>query len=150
MEKLYRLFHIEKLLLCGGGGADWSFLDAGMVDELSLVIAPVTDGSQGSASVFAGIPGLNGVSPLEFSLKEVRQTEGGGVYLRCLAKKTQSETYFPSCHASLMLLAWCSPVIQSTSSVIQSMISSWRVSQAMVFSRASGVSSISIVVSISS
>ena len=60
MEKLYRLFHIEKLLLCGGGGADWSFLDADMVDELSLVIAPVTDGSQGSASVFAGIPGLNG------------------------------------------------------------------------------------------
>ncbi|HJB82980.1 MAG TPA: RibD family protein [Candidatus Mediterraneibacter intestinavium] len=89
MEKLYRLFHIEKLLLCGGGGADWSFLDAGMVDELSLVIAPVTDGSQGSASVFAGIPGLNGVSPLEFSLKEVRQTEGGGVYLRCLAKNAK-------------------------------------------------------------
>lgn len=89
MEKLYRLFHIEKLLLCGGGGADWSFLDAGMVDELSLVIAPVTDGSQGSASVFAGIPGLNGVSPVGFSLKEVRQTEGGGVYLRCLAKNAK-------------------------------------------------------------
>ena len=89
MEKLYRLFHIEKLLLCGGGGADWSFLDAGMVDELSLVIAPVTDGNQGSASVFAGIPGLNGVSPGEFSLKEVRQTEGGGVYLRCLAKNAK-------------------------------------------------------------
>lgn len=44
MEKLYRLFRIEKLLLCGGGGADWSFLDAGVVDELSLLMAPVTDG----------------------------------------------------------------------------------------------------------
>ena len=25
MEKLYSLFHIKKLLLCGGGIADWSF-----------------------------------------------------------------------------------------------------------------------------
>ena len=42
MEKLYSLFHIKKLLLCGGGIADWSFLRAGMVDELSLLLAPVT------------------------------------------------------------------------------------------------------------
>ena len=95
MEKLYRLFHIEKLLLCGGGGADWSFLDAGVVDELSLVITPVTDGSHGSASVFAGIPGLNGVSPLEFSLKEVRQTEGGGVYLGVWQKKRKVRLISP-------------------------------------------------------
>lgn len=26
MEKLYQLFHIEKLLICGGGTADWTFL----------------------------------------------------------------------------------------------------------------------------
>lgn len=47
MEKLYQLFHIEKLLICGGGTADWTFLQAGMVDELSLVLSPVTDGSNG-------------------------------------------------------------------------------------------------------
>ena len=85
--------HVETIENAAKDGAlsviQRSFLDAGVVDELSLVIAPVTDGSQGSAAVFAGIPGLNGVSPVEFSLKEVRQTEGGGVYLRCLAKNAK-------------------------------------------------------------
>ena len=57
MEKLYRLFHIEKLLICGGGMVDWSFLRAGMVDELSLFLAPVSDGSQGTASLFSRMPG---------------------------------------------------------------------------------------------
>ena len=52
MEKLYSLFHIKKLLLCGGGIADWSFLRAGMVDELSLLLAPVTDGEQGKRLAF--------------------------------------------------------------------------------------------------
>ena len=56
MEKLYRLFHIKMLLICGGGAADWTFLQAGLVDELSLVLSPVTDGSSGTASVFAQFP----------------------------------------------------------------------------------------------
>ena len=89
MEKLYRLFRIEKLLLCGGGGADWSFLDAGVVDVLSLLMAQVTDGSQGSASLFAQIPGLTSAGPVEFSVKEVRQTAAGGIYIRCLAKNSK-------------------------------------------------------------
>ena len=50
MKKLYELFHIEKVLICGGGVVNWSFLQAGMVDELSLFLAPVTDGSSGTAS----------------------------------------------------------------------------------------------------
>lgn len=47
MEKLYDLFHIKKLLICGGGLVNWSFLQAGMIDELSLVLAPVSDGGSG-------------------------------------------------------------------------------------------------------
>lgn len=42
MGKLHRLFHIERLLICGGGAVDWTFLQADMVDELSLVLSPVT------------------------------------------------------------------------------------------------------------
>ena len=52
MEKLHELFHIEKVLICGGGMVNWSFLQAGVIDELSLVLAPVTDGSRRSASMF--------------------------------------------------------------------------------------------------
>lgn len=82
MEKLYQLFHIEKLLICGGGMADWTFLSAGMIDELSLLLAPVTDGSQGKAALFSRMDDSDMGATVEFTLKEVRQTEGGGLYLR--------------------------------------------------------------------
>lgn len=56
MKKLYEPFHIEKMLICGGGIVNWSFLRSGMVDELSLFLAPVTDGSNGSVSLFTQVP----------------------------------------------------------------------------------------------
>lgn len=89
MEKLYRLFHIEKLLICGGGAADWTFLRAGMVDELSMLLSPVTDGSSGTASVFSQIPDLSAGEPVEFDLKTVERIGSGGLYLNYLAKNAQ-------------------------------------------------------------
>lgn len=89
MEKLQRLFHIEKLLICGGGAADWTFLQAGMVDELSLVLSPVTDGSSGTASVFTQIPSLSEGKPVEFDLKAVERIGDGGLYLNYLAKNAK-------------------------------------------------------------
>ena len=92
MEKLYRLFHIKMLLICGGGAADWTFLQAGLVDELSLVLSPVTDGSSGTASVFAQFPAQGAGQPVEFDLKTVQPLGGGGLHLRYLAKNArQSE-----------------------------------------------------------
>lgn len=85
MEKLHRLFHIERLLICGGGAVDWTFLQAGMVDELSLVLSPVTDGSSGTASVFTQIPSLSEGKPVEFDLKAVERVGDGGLYLNYLA-----------------------------------------------------------------
>lgn len=81
MEKLHRLFHIDKLLICGGGVADWSFLQAGLVDELSLVLAPVTDGSSGTASVFTQLPALCAGKPVEFDLKTAERIGSGGLHL---------------------------------------------------------------------
>jgi riboflavin biosynthesis pyrimidine reductase len=89
MEKLHRLFHIEKLLICGGGAADWTFLQAGMVDELSLVLSPVTDGSSGNASVFARISDSSTGEPVEFDLESVKQVGSGGLHLNYLAKNTK-------------------------------------------------------------
>lgn len=89
MEKLYRLFHIEKLLICGGGAADWTFLQAGMVDELSLVLSPVTDGSSGTASVFAQFSAQKVGQPVEFDLKSVQPLDSSGLYLRYLAKNVR-------------------------------------------------------------
>lgn len=89
MEKLHRLFHIERLLICGGGAVDWTFLQAGMVDELSLVLSPVTDGSSGTASVFTQILSLSEGKPVEFDLKAVEWIGDGGLYLNYLAKNAK-------------------------------------------------------------
>lgn len=90
MEKLYDLFHIKKLLICGGGLVNWSFLQAGMIDELSLVLAPVSDGGSGSASLFAQKPAFSEEAPVEFSLKRVEKIGENGLYLNYLVRYEQS------------------------------------------------------------
>ena len=90
MKKLYELFHIEKLLICGGGMVNWSFLQAGVVDELSLFLAPVTDGGLGSASVFTQIPSLTEGKPVEFLLREAEQLGDGGLRLNYQPKNRKS------------------------------------------------------------
>lgn len=89
MEKLYELFHIKKVLICGGGIVNYSFLQAGMIDELSLFLAPVTDGSSGAASLFAQLPSLAKGRTVEFVLKEMEKIGDGGLHLTYLAKNTK-------------------------------------------------------------
>ena len=38
VQKLKSLFGIGKMLICGGGTVNWSFLSQGVVDELSLLL----------------------------------------------------------------------------------------------------------------
>jgi 2,5-diamino-6-(ribosylamino)-4(3H)-pyrimidinone 5'-phosphate reductase len=52
LRKLRARFGIRKLLLEGGGKINGSFLAAGLIDELSLLIAPVADGGVGTPTLF--------------------------------------------------------------------------------------------------
>lgn len=52
MEKLSGLFFIKRLLLEGGGLINGSALDAGVVDEVSILQYPVIDGTFNTASIF--------------------------------------------------------------------------------------------------
>lgn len=88
MEKLYRLFHINKLLICGGGIVNYSFLQAGMVDELSLFISPLTDGSLGKSSLFTQIEELNKGGAIEFEIKNLVQIGKGGIHINYIPKNT--------------------------------------------------------------
>lgn len=45
-------FGIETLLLEGGGKINGSFLAANLIDELSVLVAPIADGSTGTPSLF--------------------------------------------------------------------------------------------------
>ena len=52
LRKLRRHLGIRRLLLEGGGKINGTFLEAGLVDELSILYAPVADGSAGTATLF--------------------------------------------------------------------------------------------------
>jgi len=52
LEILASDFGISRLLLEGGGGINGSFLTAGLIDELSVMILPVADGAAGAPTLF--------------------------------------------------------------------------------------------------
>lgn len=85
-EKLYRLFGIETLLICGGGTVNWTFLQQGVMDELSLLLAPVADGSPSAVTVFEKSDFLPASAPAQFQLKAVDRLKGDGVRLTYLVK----------------------------------------------------------------
>lgn len=76
LKKLHSLFGIEKLMVAGGGVMNWSFLSAGLLDEISLVIAPVADGSNTAVSIFEQAPFLPGHSPVGLTLQQSKVLEG--------------------------------------------------------------------------
>ncbi|MGV3620937.1 MAG: RibD family protein [Archangium sp.] len=79
LEKLNAHFGIKRLLLEGGGKINGSFLEAGLVDELSLIVAPLADGSVGNASVFDAGPKR---TPRRLQLRAMKRLPGGLAWLR--------------------------------------------------------------------
>lgn len=80
LGKLRGLFGVKRLLVCGGGKTDMSFLAAGVFDELSLVLSPTVSGELGAASVFDEMPPSSGDS-YAFSLERVERLPGNGLHL---------------------------------------------------------------------
>ncbi|HEX6088346.1 MAG TPA: RibD family protein [Thermoanaerobaculia bacterium] len=52
LQKLRARFGIRRLLLEGGGKINGTFLAADLIDEFSILVAPVADGSIGTPSLF--------------------------------------------------------------------------------------------------
>ncbi|EHQ90638.1 dihydrofolate reductase family protein [Desulfosporosinus youngiae] len=82
MEKLKTLFGIETLMLGGGGVLNWSFIQAGMCDELSVVIAAAADGSSETPALFETRGGMATNKAVGFTLKSAEVKDGGSVWLR--------------------------------------------------------------------
>ena len=88
MEKLKTLFHIDTLMLGGGGVLNWSFIQAGMCDEVSVVIAPSSDGSPKTPALFETRGRFDSDKPVGFELQSAEVKDGGSVWLRYLVKHT--------------------------------------------------------------
>lgn len=87
LAKLKENFHMETLMLGGGGVLNWSFLQAGMCDEVSIVLAAAADGSPDTPPLFRAKEGLSQNLSIGFTLKEAKVMDGGSVWLRYTVNK---------------------------------------------------------------
>ncbi len=80
MELLAEEFGVERLAVTGGGHMNGAFLEAGLLDEVSFMVAPGIDGRAGMAAVFDGIADKNRPAT-QLCLESVKQL-GETVWMR--------------------------------------------------------------------
>jgi riboflavin biosynthesis pyrimidine reductase len=74
-------FGIRTLLLEGGGHINGGFLEAGLVDEVSLLLLPGIDGRHNIPAVFDGVTDLQHTA-VPLKLKSVERREGDALWIR--------------------------------------------------------------------
>jgi 2,5-diamino-6-(ribosylamino)-4(3H)-pyrimidinone 5'-phosphate reductase len=82
LEKLNRLFGIKRVRIDGGGHVNGSFLKAGLIDEFSLVLAPIADGTIGAPTLFEAEEGFGRRKATRFSLKSVKRIYDDFLWIR--------------------------------------------------------------------
>jgi riboflavin biosynthesis pyrimidine reductase len=78
LEILADEFAIKRLLLEGGGGINGSFLSAGLIDEISLLVTPIADRNAGLPTTFDRTHG----EARSLHLRSVERPKGDLLHLR--------------------------------------------------------------------
>lgn len=87
LQKLHKAFNLRKLTLQGGGKFNGSMLKAGLIDEISHILAPIVDGGGPTITGFLDAPG----KPAKHAAATLRQTHhetlpGGAHWFRYRVK----------------------------------------------------------------
>lgn len=81
MDCVCRHFGVQRIAITGGGHINGAFLEAGLIDEVSVMIGPGIDGRKGMAAVFDGIEDTNRPATL-LQLESMERIGEGTVWLR--------------------------------------------------------------------
>lgn len=73
-------FSVKRMVVVGGGHINAGFLEAGLLDEISILIGAGIDGRGGMSAVFDGLAMERPVTPLK--LLSVESFESGAVWIR--------------------------------------------------------------------
>lgn len=84
MEILAEVFGVKRLGIVGGPVINSAFLEAGLLDEISILIGLRIDGRKGMPAVFDGFPMDKEPIPLEF--KDFKMCENGAVWFQYTLK----------------------------------------------------------------
>ena len=79
-EILFDEFGVRRMAIVGGGRINAGFLDAGLIDEVSMLIGPGIDGRTGQNALFDGR--AEDSDPVAVRFKEVKTFPSGAVQLR--------------------------------------------------------------------
>jgi riboflavin biosynthesis pyrimidine reductase len=84
LEILNRELGVKRLLVEGGGTTNGSFLRAGLIDEIHLILCPAVDGTRGAPSAFDSKDAdAAGRAPLQkMTLQGSQPLDGGALWLR--------------------------------------------------------------------
>jgi riboflavin biosynthesis pyrimidine reductase len=82
LEKLASRFGIRTVMLEGGGKINGSMLRDGLIDELSVHVAPIADGTSGSPALFDVDDSGGAFEPLRLSLETVERRADDVLWLR--------------------------------------------------------------------
>jgi riboflavin biosynthesis pyrimidine reductase len=82
LQQLADLFPINTLMVEGGGHLNGSLLNAGLIDELSLLILPIADGTPKSPTTFEVSDYLVKAAATRLQLKEVERLEEDVLWLK--------------------------------------------------------------------
>ena len=80
VEILAAEFGVERMAVVGGSAINTSFLDAGLLDEVSILMGAGIDGRGGMPAVFDGLPKTHPVIPLR--LTDVQKFDSGAVWMK--------------------------------------------------------------------
>lgn len=81
MGMLYRDFGVKRLAVVGGGHINGAFLEAGLIDEVSVMIGPGIDGRRGMTALFDGITDASRPATL-LHLDSMERVNDSTVWLR--------------------------------------------------------------------
>lgn len=73
-------FHVGRMAVVGGGTINGAFLDAGLLDEVSILLGPAIDGHNGMRAVFDGLPMDR--KTFKLHLDHVQSYPDGAIWLR--------------------------------------------------------------------
>lgn len=81
LDKLHGL-GIKRLMVGGGGVIKWSFLQNGLVDEVSMVLAPIANGDPNAPRFFTARAPYSSISPVALHLTSVEDLGDSVVWMR--------------------------------------------------------------------
>ena len=86
MDTLGSDFGVRRLAVLGGGLINGGFLAAGLIDEVSLLLAPGIDGREGWRAMFDGIADQSKL-PTKLKLQSVEKLENDVIWIKYIVKK---------------------------------------------------------------